>query len=138
MTTGLMNINEARKLGAQIADQVRAGSIEEAFCLLAPILERRTPFNKLRAIGYPLGEISKELVDRFIDRIARERTEGGWVVIAAALEKRLAEDLADALHQSRKYILDGYVWYCADILAEGVAGNGLVIEFEETLALLDD
>jgi 3-methyladenine DNA glycosylase AlkD len=132
-----MKIKEARQLGAQISNQVRAGSIEAAHALLSPVLNKRTPFDKLRIIGYPIGETPKEQSDAFIERIAGEKTEGGWVVIAAALEKRLERDMAGALHLCRKFIIAGDIWYCADILAEGVAGNALVINFEEALLKLD-
>lgn len=132
-----MKINEARQLGAQISSQVRAGSIEAAYALLSPVLASRTPFNTLRAIGYPVSQAPKAGVDAFNERIAVGKTEGGWVVIAAALEMRLATDPADALQQSRKFIRAGDIWYCADILAEGVAGNALVINFDQALPQLE-
>lgn len=137
MNPPAMRINEARELGAAIADQVRAGSIEAAYALLSPVLVHLTPFNTLRAIGYPVGQAPHARVDAFNERIAGEKTEGGWVVIAAALEMRLGTDLADALQQSRKFIRVGDIWYCADILAEGVAGNALVINFDQALPQLE-
>ena len=58
------------------------------------------------------------------------------MIIASTLEKQLGRDLPGTLSRCRAYMLAGDVWYCCDILSEGVAGNALVSMFEETLRLL--
>jgi hypothetical protein len=72
-------------------------------------------------------------VDAFLERIAADKTEGGWVVIASALEGRLGHDLAGALARCREYIIAADVWYAADTLGEGVAGQALVSCFQPAL-----
>ena len=123
-------------MGAGIADLVSKGESEQAYLLLSPVLNKRTPFDKLRLIGWPIGEASQAYTDPFLNRIAVDRTEGGWVIIASTLEKQLWRDLPGTLSRSREYMLAGDVWYCCDILAEGVVGNALVTTFDETLKLL--
>jgi hypothetical protein len=128
-----MNTQEARELGERLAGLVQAGETERAYALLAPVLARRTRFAMLRRIGEPIGLESPDPVNGFLDRICAGKSEGGWVVIASALEKQLARDLAGALERCRRYIIASDVWYGADIMGEGVAGQALVGCFEPAL-----
>jgi 3-methyladenine DNA glycosylase AlkD len=132
-----MKTGQARDVGARIANLVAAGETEQAYALLSPVLNKRTPFDKLRLIGWPIGEAPQADTDPFIYRIATDRTEGGWVVIASILEKQLGRDLPGTLSRCRENMLAGDVWYCCDILAEGVAGNALVSMFDEALEQLE-
>ena len=104
--------------------------------MLAPVLAQRTKFAMLRHIGDLVGLEAIAPVNQFLNRIATDQTEGGWVVIASALEQQLARDLAGALSRCRHYIIVANVWYGADSLGEGVPGRALVANFEPTLALL--
>jgi hypothetical protein len=123
-------------LGKRIAQFVEAGETERAYDLLAPVLAQRTPFRLLGLIGEAIGVGPLETANRFVGRIADEKTEGGWVVIGKALGQQLDRDLAGAFERCRGYILAGDVWYCTDILAERVPGPALVADFGPALDLL--
>ncbi|MBN1954043.1 MAG: LysM peptidoglycan-binding domain-containing protein [Anaerolineae bacterium] len=51
-------------------------------------LARRTRFAMLDHIGRAVGKGPLEAVNSFLERIAANRTEGGWVVISSALANR--------------------------------------------------
>jgi 3-methyladenine DNA glycosylase AlkD len=131
-----MNANEARHLGKHIATLVNAGELKSAYALLAPVLAERTPFAKLDLIGGAVGAGSLEPVNAFLEHIGAQRTEGGWVVIGAALGQQLERDLPGAFERCRHHILAADVWYGADILAERVPGPSLVSNFAPALELL--
>jgi hypothetical protein len=136
-----VNTREARVLGKRIAQFVEAGETARAYDLLAPVLSQRTPFPRLGLIGEAVGARPLETAcpersrraDAFLDRIADEKTEGGWVVIGAALGQQLDRDLLGAIARCRTYIIAGDVWYCTDILAERVPGPALVAAFRPAL-----
>jgi 3-methyladenine DNA glycosylase AlkD len=132
----MMRAREARELGERIATLVRAGQIAKAYTLLAPVLAQRTPFDMLRRIGEPVGREPLEPVNAFLEHVAADRTEGGWVVIAKALEQQLARDLAGVFARCKAFIIAADVWYGADIMGEGVVGEALVSYFHPVLDLL--
>ena len=119
-----MNAREATELGQRIAALVETGNPEGAYGLLAPVLAERTPFRLLGRIGEAVGAGPLEAVDPFLEHIAAEKTEGGWVVIGSALGQQLGRDPAGAFAQSRTFIIAADVWYGADILGERVPGPG--------------
>jgi hypothetical protein len=131
-----MKTKEARDLGKRIAGLVQAGQIAQAYALLAPVLAERTPFRLLGLIGEAVGAGPLKEVNAFLDRIAADETEGGWVVIGKALGQQLERDLTGAFDRCRGYIIAGDVWYTADILAERVPGPALVADFQPSLDLL--
>lgn len=147
-----MKAQEARELGGRVAAFVQTGQIDQAYALLAPVLAERTPFRLLNLIGEavgagPLGAACPEhtgpersrrsrRVSGFLDRIAAEKTEGGWAVIGCALGEQLDRDPAGALARCRAFIIAGDVWYAADILGERVPGPALVTGFQPALTLL--
>ena len=139
-----MRAQEASELGERIAALVQTGRLGEAYELLAPVLAQRTPFPLLGRIGEVIGAEPLEAacpersrrVNGFLDIIAAERTEGGWVVIGTALGRQLDRDLAGAFARCRHYIIAADVWYAADILGERVPGPALVAHFQPALALL--
>ena len=155
-----MKAKEARELGERIAALVQAGQIAQAYALLAPVLAKRTPFRLLDRIGEvvgagPLEAARPELalspspllrmnsvegrsrrVNPFLDRIAADKTEGGWVVIASALGGQLDRDPEGAFARCREYIIAADVWYTTDILGERVPGPALVADFQPALDLL--
>ena len=131
-----MKTKEARELGTRLATLVQEGETEQAYDLLSPLLAQRTPFAMLRRIGEPIGLEPLAPVNAFLDRVAAEETEGGWVVIASALEMQLACDLGGALERCRGFIIAADVWYGADIMGEGVAGQALVGYFQPAFAEL--
>jgi 3-methyladenine DNA glycosylase AlkD len=136
-----MKSKAARVFGEEIARLVHAGQIDPAYDLLAPVLAERTPFAVLRRIAEPFGRAHAEpfgagpldRVHAFLERVAGDKTEGGWVIIARALEGQLDRDLPGALARCRGFIVAGDVWYAADILGVGVAGRALVAHFEPAL-----
>jgi len=131
-----MKAKRATHLGEQIAKLVCAEQPKKAYTLLAPVLAERTPFDTLRRIAQPIGAGPLETANVFLERVAADRTEGGWVVIAKVLEGQLEHDLAGALARCRDFIVAAGVWYGADTLGEGVAGQALVAHFEPVLDLL--
>jgi 3-methyladenine DNA glycosylase AlkD len=136
MREATMKTKEARELGQRIAGLIAQNQVEPAYDLLIPVLAERTPFAMLRHIGDAVG--AKELgpVNQFLDHIAADKTEGGWVVIASALEQQLDRDLEGVFGRCRDFIIAADVWYGADTLGEGVPGRALVADFEPALALL--
>jgi 3-methyladenine DNA glycosylase AlkD len=132
-----MKTQEAKELGERIAALVGGGQVVEAYDLLSPILAERTAFNMLRRIGEPVGACPQKALDVFLDLVATDRTEGGWVVIQSALEQMLDRDLSGAFERCRDFIVTADVWYAADTLGEGVVGQALVQHFEQALKLLD-
>jgi len=131
-----MKAKEARELGKRIAVLVQAGRMTQAYVLLAPVLAERTPFDMLRRIGEPIGAGPLEGTNVFLERIAADKTEGGWVVIASALGGQLDRDPVGAFARCREYIIAADVWYATDILGERVPGPALVADFQPALALL--
>ncbi|MBN1812998.1 MAG: DNA alkylation repair protein [Anaerolineae bacterium] len=131
-----MKTQEARELGERIAILVRDGQVVGAYDLLSPVLAERTPFDMLRCIGEPVGACPQKATDAFLDLIATDKTEGGWVVIQSALEQMLDRDLAGAFVRCRDFIVAADVWYAADTLGEGVVGQALVRHFEPALEQL--
>ena len=131
-----MNGREAFGLAQRMTPLVQAGEVREAYVLLAPVLATRTPFPVLGRIGEVLGAGSLLQVNRFLDRIASEGTEGGWVVIGTTLGAQLERDLVGAFDRCRKYVIMADVWYAADILGERVPGPALVTHFDSALNLL--
>ena len=132
-----MNAKSAGELGTTLAFLVGKGKVEEAYEILAPVLAERTPFRLLDRIGAAVGARQVSAVPAFLDRIASERTEGGWVIIASTLGQRLNSDLPGALGRARAYAIEADIWYAADILAERVPGPAMVNHFERSLPLLE-
>jgi hypothetical protein len=120
-----MDLGEATELGTRIAALVEAGQLDQADALLAPVLAGRTPFRLLDRIGEAVGVGPLPEVNAFLDRIAAERTEGGWVVIASALGRQLERDPGGAFARCRSYVIAADVWYATDILGERVPGPAL-------------
>jgi 3-methyladenine DNA glycosylase AlkD len=131
-----MKAKEARELGRRIATLVQDGHVAQAYDLLTPILAERTPFDVLRRIGEPVGASPPEPLDAFLELVASDKREGGWVVIASALEKTLPRDLAGAFARCRDFIVVADVWYAADTMGEGVVGQALVRRFQPAVELL--
>jgi hypothetical protein len=139
-----MKAKEARALGVEVALLVDAEQVEQAHDLLSPVLDERTPFATLRRTGGPIGAGQMDppgpeydrRVNRFLERVAADKTEGGWVIIASALEGQFDRDLSGALARCRGYVIAADVWYGADIFGEGVVGQALVCHFAAALEQL--
>jgi hypothetical protein len=131
-----MKTKEARALGQRIAGLIRQDQLQSAYDLLAPVLAQRTKFAMLRHIGDAVGVEAIEPVNDFLKIIAADKTEGGWVVIASALEQQLSRDLEGVFARCRGYIVRSDVWYGTDTLGEGVPGRALVANFDPALTLL--
>ncbi len=131
-----MKTQEARDLGARLAGLVQWGELSEAYSLLFPVLSERTKFDILRLIGHPIGREPLSQVNTFLELIAADKSEGGWVVIGSALEMQFDRDRRGVFDRCRGYIIAGDIWYATDILGEQVPGNALVADFEPSLRLL--
>jgi 3-methyladenine DNA glycosylase AlkD len=131
-----MKSQEAEALGYQLAVLVHSERFDQAYAKLAPILAERTKFPLLERIGNPIGAGPLDQTNAFLEHVARARTEGGWVVIGAALREQLECDLAGAIDRARKYIIAADVWYATDILGERVPGQALADWFDQALEQL--
>ncbi|MBN1485778.1 MAG: DNA alkylation repair protein [Chloroflexia bacterium] len=131
-----MKAQQARELGRRIAALVQAGRPTQGYSLLAPLLAERTPFRLLDLIGAAVGAGPRPETNAFLERIAADRTEGGWVVIASALRQQIESDPQGAFDRGRRYIAAADVWYGADILGERVPGPALVAQFQPSLERL--
>jgi len=128
---------EARDLGERITALVQRGQVPQAYELLAPVLAERTPFDTLRRIGAPVGRLQLNQVDPFLDLIATDKTEGGWVVISRVLQAQLDRELPATFVRCHDFIIASDVWYATDTLGEGVPGQALVGHFQPALELLE-
>ena len=133
-----MNPSEARGLGKKLAGLVEKGECGAAWELLALILGERTPFRLLDEIGWVVGGTADDNSNAFLERITAARLEGGWVVIASMLSKRLEGGMEDAFSRCKTNIIAADIWYTTDILGERVTGAGLVLDLERALGLLSD
>ena len=131
-----MNTQEARQLGETLAFLIDSGEIDKAYDILTPVLAERIPFRLLDRIGHALGSSSRESVNLFLERIAKKKTEGGWVVIASSLRQQLHLDPKSAFSHSQSYIIAADIWYAADIFGERVPGPALVDNFQTSINLL--
>jgi 3-methyladenine DNA glycosylase AlkD len=131
-----MNAKEADQLGARVGVLVDDDQPEKAYGLLSPVLAERTPFRYLDRIGGAVGKGSLPKTNGFLERIARDRTQGGWVVIASALGQQMDRDFDGAFERCRAFVVAADVWYGADIPGERVPGPALVRDFESALTEL--
>jgi hypothetical protein len=131
-----MKAAEADKLGEHLMALLQLGRIAQAHDLLDPVLAQRTPFAMLDRIGSAVGTSPPDAVNTFLEQIAADRSEGGWVIIGSALRAQLGQDQASTLARCRDYIVAAGVWYGADILGDRVPGPALVADFGPALTLL--
>ena len=132
-----MKVQQARELGDRIALLVADRQLEQACDILHPLLAERIPFRLLDVIGEHVGNESLETVTILLDRLATQRTMGGWVVIASVLRQQLARDLPGAFECCRKCVVAADVWYATDTFGERVPGPALIAHFDQSLALLE-
>jgi len=132
----LKSAEQARQFGSQVAAQLTDAGAAAAYRMLAEILKERTPFRLLDLVGAEIHPTDQEKTDQLLDEIARQHTEGGWVVIASALRERIPAQLPLALEKSRIYLMQADIWYGCDIFGERVPGPALLTHFHETLACL--
>ena len=132
-----MNSQKAEALGYELTRLIHSERFHQAYEQLAPTLAERTKFPLLEKIGEPIGAGTLDQTNAFLEHVARARTEGGWVVIGAALRIQLDRDLSGAIGRARRYILAADVWYAADIIGERVPGQALVDCFDQALEQLD-
>ena len=125
-----MRTSEAREIGTQVATLVHKGYPHEAYNLLAPRLAERTKFPMLERIGEPIGAGPIDSTNTFLELAAQGKTEGGWVVIGAALREQLGRDMPGAFERARGAIRAAQVWYASDIIGERVPGQALVDCFD--------
>ena len=131
-----MRKREAVELGNWVRSLLDLGDAERAFSLLQPLLQRRVPFPRLEEVGRAMALPELEMMDPFLERIAASRAEGGWVIIAAALQCYLDADLLAVFARTRAFIVLADVWYACDIFGERVPGPALLQDFDTALSLL--
>lgn len=131
-----MNTPQTRELANGIVHTLKTDGVEAAYNRLAPTLAERTPFRLLDIIGERIGAEPNPLLNDYLDRIAQDKLEGGWVVIASALRQTYAVGPQATIDRCRAYIIAADVWYGADIFSERVPGPALVDDFSNALKLL--
>lgn len=131
-----MNSREADALGGRLADMLATGDIAGAHSMLRPLLEQRTPFRILDRIASAAGPGQWPETVAFLDRIAADGREGGWVIVGASLSQQYASQPARAISECRRYTIAANTWYGADILGERVPGPALVEDFVPALDLV--
>lgn len=133
-----MNAKEADRLAMDISAALESDRQDIAHSLLEPTLSERTPFRYLDRIGAGLGTVQIGPLYTYLDHIAADQTEGGWVVIAAALWQQYDLNPPAVFERCRGYITRANVWYAADIFAERVPGPALVEDFDTALNLMEN
>ncbi len=131
-----MTMKLADSLGAALSKEQQYQPAEVVYQHLAPTLAARTPFRYLERIGAPLGELPLSKTQPLFDQIAKHKTEGGWVVIAGALNTSLATAFEPAFKLAHHYTCLADIWYACDIFGERVPGPALRINFDRALSLL--
>jgi hypothetical protein len=131
-----MNAQDADKSGSKISLMIAGGRSAEAYTLLVPYLAQRLPFRLLDRIGIRIGTGPLPEANDFLERLAGEKTMGGWPLIGSALAAQLECELHGALERCRGFIISSDVWYAADTLAERVPGAALVADFNRALGVL--
>lgn len=131
-----MNTKEADLLGDSIFNLLESGNNELAYQKLSIILSQPVHFKFLDRIGKKTAAATFDRVNILLDRIAENKTEGGWVIIGSALGQQLKHDRPGVFLRCYRYILAGDVWYTTDILGERVPGPSLLDVFSISLDLL--
>jgi 3-methyladenine DNA glycosylase AlkD len=131
-----LQTQEAVELGERIAALVAYGQITKAHTLVAPVLAQRTPFRLLGRIGEAVGACPLDEANRFLERVAHDRAEGGWVVLGSTLGQQFGRDPAGSFARCRNFVVAADTWYATDILGERVPGPALLAEFQAALDLL--
>ena len=131
-----MNSREADTLARCMAELLAAGSVVEAYAALEPVLGQRTPFRLLDRITKIVGAEQRPVNGAFMDRIAEDGNEGGWVIIGGMLREEYARQPVAVIAECRRYIVTADKWYGADILGERVPGPALVDDYGQSMALL--
>ena len=91
----------------------------------------------LERIGEPIGAGPIDSANAFLEIAVQGKTEGGWVVIGAALREQLGRDMPGAVNRARDAIMAAQVWYASDIIGERVPGQALVENFDAALEQLN-
>jgi len=131
-----MNSREADALGRRLASMLVPGDVTGAYSTLRPILGQGTPFRLLDRIGHAAGVGPWPGTVAFLDRVAADGLEGGWVIIGAFLRGQYPGRPVDVISVCRRYVIAADTWYGADILGERVPGPALVEDFATALDLL--
>ena len=127
----------AREFGNTLAHFIEKNDAIQAYQYLTHVLAERTPFRLLDLIGESIASCSPDQLNPFLEAIASQKTEGGWVVIASALKQGFSGNLDFILQTSRRYIIQADIWYACDIFGERVIGAAILEYFEGTLRHLE-
>jgi hypothetical protein len=132
-----LKIPDAKEIGQHIEALVNMNKLDQAYDLLKPALTERTPFSLLDCIGEVVGQIPLVVLTPFLNQIAANKAEGGWVIIASALRQHITSERTTAFELARGYIIAADIWYAPDILGERVPGPSLVENYELTIPLIE-
>ena len=131
-----MKISQAKQFGSELANIVHAGDHLVAMEMLTPLLSQRIPFKATGTIGEVIGSGPIDTTNHFLSCVADTKAEGAWPIIGMALNAQLERDFFGTFNRCRDFIIDGDIWYCADILSERVPGPALLYDFPSSLEQL--
>jgi len=130
-----MNSRGADEIAERLTSSLALGKCGLAFEQLKPVLDERTPFRLLDRIAAGIvADWPKTCA--FLDAIAADGREGGWVLIGSSLRNHYPTRPVLILEECRRYIILADTWYGADILSERVPGPALVEDFAKALELV--
>jgi 3-methyladenine DNA glycosylase AlkD len=132
-----LDAKRADQLGERIRERIEREGAAAGARTLAPRLSQRIPFRYLDRVGLTIGQLDRSELDPFLDLLSGMGTEGGWVVIGAALRTQLTVDLEAALARCRAFVRTADTWYGADILGERVPGPSLLSAFDPSMHQLE-
>ncbi len=125
-----MKTQEARDIGDTVTHLITDGMMADARDALFPVLYTHTPFQMLDIIGERIGRTPDNIQFPFLERIAIDRTMGGWIIIASALRRQIPMNLKAALESCCRFVILADVWYATDSFGERVPGTALVDQFD--------
>lgn len=106
------------------------------------LLDRKILFHKVK---FPLLEFiadefcaSWEWKDLFqlCDDVAHLNHISSWPLIGKILQNHLPVDMDKSFYLAGNYIIQGDAWHVCDIISERVFGNGILLDFSKTVAVL--
>ena len=103
------------------------------------VLVHKVKFPVLEYLALQLKPWYKgEALNSLLDQLAQARHISCYPVIGKLLQLQLSENLAATYDLAINHIIEGNEWYCCDIISERVFGEGTLLHFEESLALLEN
>lgn len=130
--------SEIQPLVQQLLQHYAAGNMTGFWQVLEEeVLQQKVKFPLLEKIGEALyTNIPFQQQLQVTDRLVNLDYEGGYVIVATILAKRMGRDLPGSFAKAVAYYIQGDKWYVVDIIGHRVHGQGLLHYFDQTLPYL--